>query len=131
MPVHPTIEDMKKLILIIILFASALIVAGCYYDNETILYGAEECKTDSVTYSGAVKEIIQQNCLSCHSQAMNSGGITLETQAQLKAQADNGNLVGAITHSSGYSPMPKNSPQLSDCDIEVIRTWVESGALNN
>jgi len=44
---------------------------------------------------------------------------------------DNGKLLGAVTHASGYSPMPKNQAQLSDCNIQKITNWINKGALNN
>jgi hypothetical protein len=57
--------------------------------------------------------------------------VILETHRQVKALADNGTLAGVITHSSGFSPMPKNAPQLSQCNIDAILQWIEPGAPNN
>lgn len=122
---------MRKLIVPVIFMVGLLSLTNCYYDNEEYLYGEEQCSTDSVTFSGTILPIIQNNCISCHSDAVNSGGITLETFAQVRMQASNGNLLGVVTHSSGFSPMPKNSPKLSDCNIEAIRKWIESGTVNN
>jgi hypothetical protein len=45
--------------------------------------------------------------------------------------ADNGKLVGAITHAAGFLPMPQSAPKLSDCNINKIKDWVNRGALNN
>lgn len=106
-------------------------LTGCYYDNEEKLYGMQACPTEDVTFSGTIAPILSSNCLSCHSESLRSGGIALETYAQVKAVADQGALLGAVTHSSGFSPMPKNAPQLSDCNIDAIRQWVEAGSLNN
>jgi mono/diheme cytochrome c family protein len=91
----------------------------------------EQCSTDSVTYEGTISTIIKDNCVSCHGQSLQSGGIRLDTYQHVKAQADNGNLLGVITHSSGFSPMPKNAPQLSECNIAAISKWIEGGGLNN
>jgi hypothetical protein len=104
---------------------------NCYYDNEEALYGIEQCSTDSVTYVATIAPIIQNNCISCHSQSVNSGGVTLETYAQVRSRADDGVLLGVVAHSSGFSPMPKNSPKLSECNIAAIRQWIEDGSLNN
>lgn len=122
---------MRKTGFIILMLTVAIVFPGCYYDNEIKLYGVEECSTEPSTYSGTVSVIISNNCLSCHSQSVSSGGITLETYNQVKAQADNGNLLGVISHSSGFSPMPKNGPQLSECNITAIRQWIEGGTLND
>lgn len=109
----------------------ALISTQCYYDNEELLYGVEQCSTEPSTYSGNVAVIIRNNCLVCHGASVASGGVTLETHSQVKTLADNGTLAGVITHSSGFSPMPKNAQQLSKCNIDAILQWIEAGAPNN
>jgi hypothetical protein len=62
---------------------------------------------------------------------MASGNVKLETWADVKIYADNGSLLGSITHQGGYSPMPKGSAKLEDCPIAVIQKWIEMGAPNN
>jgi mono/diheme cytochrome c family protein len=114
--------------LLTLLLATA---SGCYYDNEAVLYGAQECVPDAPTYSTTIAPLIGRNCLSCHGQASSNGGIALETYTQVIAQVESGRLMGAITHSNGFSPMPKNSRQLSECDINAIRTWIDAGAPEN
>jgi hypothetical protein len=109
----------------------ALTLTNCYYDNEEALYGVEQCSTEPVTYAGTISGILQRNCLSCHSQSANSGGVVLETYAQVKVQATSGKLVGVVSHAPGFSSMPKNAPQLSECNVSAIRQWVEAGALDN
>lgn len=126
-----TIRQMKKIEIFILLIVSISLLWGCYYDNEEALYGVPECSAEPVTYSTKISSIISKNCISCHSTAAANGGITLETYAHVKSQADNGKLVGSVTHASGFSPMPKNAPQLSECDITAIRNWVQGGSLNN
>jgi mono/diheme cytochrome c family protein len=113
-----------------ILFLS-MTFGSCYYDNEAALYGEEICSPDEATYSGTIAPIISNSCLSCHSQSVASGGVVLSDYAGVKQQAQNGKLIGTITHSGGFSPMPQNAPQLSDCKINAIRSWIDSGALNN
>jgi uncharacterized membrane protein len=122
---------MRSILTGVISFFSIQLLCNCYYDNEEALYGVEVCSEETATYSGSVSAIIENNCLVCHSQSENSGGITLETHAQVKAHAERGALLGAVSHSGGFSPMPKNAPKLSDCDISAIRMWIEGGAQNN
>jgi hypothetical protein len=107
------------------------ITSGCYYDNEAVLYGVQECVPDAPTYSTTIAPLISRNCLSCHNQASSNGGIALETYSQVITQVESGRLMGAITHSSGFSPMPKNSQQLSECNINAIRTWIDAGTPEN
>jgi len=117
---------MKKYFLYLLLF-----LAGCYYDVEEELYPTLECQTESVTYSNQVLDIIEGACYNCHDAASNFGNITLEGYDELKKYVDNGQLLGAIRHDAGFSPMPKNEAQLLECDVEKIEVWVNEGAPNN
>ena len=107
------------------------LASACYYDNEASLYGEAICSDEEPTYAATVVPILNRNCMSCHSQAVAEGGVVLETYSGVNQQAENGKLLGAITHASGFSPMPKNAPQLRECDINAIRAWIDSGAINN
>lgn len=121
---------MNKLILIWISI-SILTLTACYYDVEEDIYPTLACATDNVTYSGTIAPLLQANCLTCHSAAANFGNITLEGYTQVKRYVDNGQLMGAVRHESGFSPMPKNQPRMADCNIEKIARWITDGALNN
>jgi uncharacterized membrane protein len=88
------------------------------------------CDTTQFTYT-AVKKIIDAKCINCHSGTAPSGGLNYSTYAGLKAVADAGRLLGAITHSAGYTPMPFQQPKLDDCKITQIKKWIQSGAPNN
>ena len=114
--------------LTISILAAALLLGSCYYDVEEELYPTLECNTVNVTYSAVVEPIIKAKCYKCHSAAINSGNITLEGYAQLKVFAADGSLLGAIKHSPGYSPMPKNEAQMVECDIAKVEAWVAAGA---
>jgi mono/diheme cytochrome c family protein len=120
---------MKSQSVITVIFA--MVVSSCYYDNEALLYGAQSCDTTHVTYALTIAPILNSNCLQCHSQAASNGGIVLEGYSNVKSHVDNGKLIGAISHANGFSPMPKNAPQLSTCDIEKIKNWISNGTINN
>jgi mono/diheme cytochrome c family protein len=105
--------------------------AGCYYDNAADLYGEAECSEGESTYSASVAPILNKNCMSCHSQAVAEGGVILQTYSEVKQQAESGKLLGTITHAGGFSPMPKDAPQLPECDLNAIRAWIDAGAANN
>ena len=125
---------MKKNIFYLILSGSLASLSGCYNDTEEQLYGASVCNLDIVTYALSVQPIISNNCYACHSQAnapANGSGIVLEGYAKLIIAVNNGLLVESISHGPNASPMPKNAPKLSDCKINTIKKWIESGALNN
>jgi len=107
---------------------------ACTYHNEEELYGnaaINPCDTVTVTYALDVQPVLQSNCYSCHNQSLSSGGINLDGYNQTKAIAQSGRLVGAISHATGFSPMPKSGSKLSDCTITKISRWVEAGMPQN
>lgn len=130
-------NKLKIISLIMILFVVFFSLEGCYYDNEEELYPASaECITDNMSFASNVWPLINASCIGCHSGANPSGGISLESYADVNAAAqinpgNYGSLYGAISHASGNSPMPKNSDKLADCTIAQIKAWIDQGALDN
>lgn len=120
-------------ILMITFMGATIILAGCYYDVESELYGATgPCDTANVRYSTAVVGLLQNyGCLGCHSGVSASGGIRLDGYSNVKIMADNGKLFGAINHSNGFSPMPQGGNKMLPCDINKIKTWIDAGSPNN
>lgn len=92
---------------------------------------AAACDTSVFTFSGAVKNTIQNKCVGCHNPASLGGNIDLSTYNGVKIVALDGRLFGSVAQLSGYKPMPQNSPKLSDCEIRQIQKWINAGALNN
>lgn len=128
---------MKKTItslLLLTMFAIALI-AGCAKTSEDKLAAGSStaCDTTSVSYSAAITPILQANCYSCHGSSSNggSGGIILEGYNNLLKWAQNGYLVGNVTHAPGYVAMPYGKDKLPDCEVNKIVAWVNQGARNN
>lgn len=91
------------------------------------------CDTVNMKYIANVVPILQSHCYECHgtNTSAGSGGIVLQGYDELKSKADNGQLVGVITHAAGFPAMPSNKPKLSDCDINIIKSWINNGAQNN
>lgn len=89
------------------------------------------CDTALFTYSGAIKPLLDTKCTGCHNPANLGGNIDVSNYTAVRTVALNGKLYGSVAHQSGYSPMPKNSAKLSDCEIRQIQLWVNAGALNN
>ena len=104
---------------------------------DWISQGAQEngcdgaCDTTSVTLSGSVRPILELHCTGCHSGASPQGGISLVNYSDIKARADDGSLLGSISHDVAWSAMPKNQDKLPDCKIATIRIWIEDGAPDN
>ncbi len=120
--------------ILFVLLAGMIVLTGCYYDKEELLYGAPAPCTDStgtISYATKVVPILQTNCYGCHSGASPSGGQPMGNYNADKTMALNGKLLGVITHATGYSPMPKGGSKLSNCNIAVVRKWIQAGAPNN
>jgi hypothetical protein len=103
---------------------------GAHNDTDCIV----NCDTTKFTYSGAIAPMMKTYCNSCHattSAATAGGGIILDTYASILVQAQNGKLLGAISHNSGFIYMPQGGVKLSDCKITQVSKWIAAGALNN
>ncbi len=112
-----------------------LLTAACYRDNAEELYpqvpGSGNCDLSNVTYQATIAPVMVSSCNSCHTGASASGGVITNTYEGLKSIALNGKLYGAVSHNSGYSPMPQNGNKLDACTIDKIKAWIDAGALQN
>jgi uncharacterized membrane protein len=124
---------MKKIISILsALLLLAVLFFACSKENEQALQNNHTaCDTTAASYSAHVKPILENECYACHTSSIASGGIVLDTYSGVKTVASNGRLVGAVTHSSGFTPMPLGRTKISDCNINTIKAWVNRGMVNN
>jgi mono/diheme cytochrome c family protein len=125
-----------KIILPVLFISMCMIsLSSCYYDKEELLYRNSNAPctdtTGTVSYAQKVVPVLQQYCYTCHSGSFPSGNIAMGTYAADKTIAQNGKLYGTINHSSGYVPMPEAAPKLSNCQIAVIKKWINNGIPNN
>lgn len=90
-----------------------------------------DCDESIFTFSGAVSQIIADNCAGCHSGGSPSAGISLTTYEEIETSALSGALFGVINHDGGYAPMPYGLAKLSDCKINQVKQWIDNGALND
>ncbi len=125
---------MKKCLqgFLIILTTISLFYAGCKHDPVVSPDpgGGNDCDTLNVTYNGTIYPLMQQYCLGCHSGATPSAGIDLNNYSVVAQLAQNGALLGAIRHESGYTAMPQNGIKLSDCDIAKFEIWIRDTTFN-
>lgn len=89
------------------------------------------CDTAVFTYSIAIKNIMGNKCVGCHNPSSLGGNIDLSAYNGIRTVALNGKLYGSVANQLGYSPMPKNSAKLSDCEIRQIQKWINAGSQNN
>ena len=124
-----------KLSFAVLFISISLLISSCYYDKADLLYGGntDPCTDSSgtVSYAQKVVPLLQQYCYSCHTGTFPSGNQLMGTYTADKAMALNGKLYGTIAHTAGYSPMPQGMAKMSNCQIAVIKKWIDSGTLNN
>ena len=89
------------------------------------------CETVDVSFSQTVLPILETHCTGCHGSASPQANIDLSNYDGVKAVADNGRLVGAISHDDSFSNMPQGGNKLPDCTIDQIEAWADDGAPDN
>ena len=121
----------KTLIGIIITVIVLIFLQNCTYEKDALIISPDCPDALNVSYAASVRPLLQANCFSCHGNGSSLGDVSLETYDQVKQVAVSGRLLGAISHSQGFEPMPQGAARLSDCSIKTVEAWIEEGAQNN
>lgn len=114
-------------LLITAVILTALSVS-CYYDTEESLYpNFIGCQTDTakITYADYISPMLDNNCLNCHGSKVakdRGGNINLEGYQNVVDNKDY--ILGSIRHDKNNKPMPKDSPKLEDCYIQMFEIWM-------
>jgi hypothetical protein len=94
-----------------------------------------------ITYQEHVSAVFRSRCGACHNPDKQKGGLNLDNYGSAMqgggsgkviepGDADSSTLVLVISHKE-EPKMPPNSPKIPDAEIELIRKWIEGGALEN
>lgn len=98
---------------------------------------------ESVSYYSHIRPIFQAHCQGCHQPAKQGGTYVMTSfelltkggesgdAAVVPGKPDASNLFQQITPANGEAAMPKGKPPLSDADRQLIRRWIEQGALDD
>jgi len=127
----------KSFALLSTLLFLSLLNPGCYYDKEELLYvDSVACDTLRVSYKEEIEPIINLSCYGCHSndQSQVAGaGISLEGHSNFSSftSQNTDRFLGAVKHEASYSPMPKGTAKLTECEISKLEAWFNDGRLNN
>lgn len=97
--------------------------------NNACINTTTACIITNMSFTNNVLPIFASNCNGCHNSTTPAGGINLTNYTGTKASI--ARLVGSISHTAGYSPMPSSATKLSSCDINKITAWISQGAINN
>jgi hypothetical protein len=114
-------------------FSLYILVAlfACSKNVEEELNPNNNCITTDISFQNDVTPILSANCFGCHSTSAAFGNIILDNYEEVIKVINDGRFLGAIKHEFGFSPMPKNASQLSECNIDKIASWLAIGAPNN
>ncbi len=118
-----------------IMFASAFLftlvmVISCKKDKVSTVSVNPNCP-DTISFSATVLPLITQNCSTsgCHDAGSGSAGYTLTSHQDISPSANQ--VLGAMRHDAGFSPMPAGAPKLADSLIQYVECWIAQGKLNN
>jgi hypothetical protein len=99
------------------------------------------CDPDSVYFQNQVLPILVSNCTEpgCHSAADHQEGVVLDSYQSLLSTVEHvtqndwgeNKLIRSLEETDLEDRMPQNKPPLSTEQINLIKTWVIQGALNN
>lgn len=100
--------------------------------NTTNCVSTGPCEIPTpVSFKNDIIPIIDNYCYGCHNTADPQGGYSYSTHAETLKSVNDGTLLGSIRFESGYVAMPENSNKMPSCNIDLIRVWIEEGALDN
>ena len=90
------------------------------------------CLFAQIDYETEIQTLFNNNCISCHG---NSGGLSLESYANLMTGGNSGTVIISGDHSNSLlwerinnGQMPPNG-QLPSSNIDLIVAWIDEGAL--
>jgi hypothetical protein len=84
--------------------------------------------SDTITYESKIKDIISNNCISCHSGSSPQGNLLLENYNQVRSASENGTLIQRINDVS--NPMPTTGLMPSS-KRAFFDEWVQDAFLEN
>lgn len=107
-----------------VLFAFAL-AAGCDDEVAPDGDGGLPSGCTELTYLNFGKPLLDSKCVNCHAGSSASGGVRLDTLAEVRA-----NATEVIMHAVYQFPpaMPYNQPALPLADLEKLQEWLDCGA---
>ena len=129
---------MKKLFQFILMIIMGLAINACYYDafpEEVIIDDPGNTPTEDVSYQSDIIPLWAQ-CVGCHSgneppdlRDANSYNDLLNGFV-VPGNADASTLYKSLLGIDGVSLMPPGS-QWPDAKINLVKDWINQGALNN
>ena len=98
---------------------------------------------DAYVYKDVVQFILDKNCVSCHGETKQKGGLRLDAFDKIIAGGKSGKIINLnqlekselirrilLQESDDKHMPPKGKLQLNDFEIEILKWWVKNGADN-
>lgn len=117
--------------IVVMVMGLGFYLQGCTYDKEIAAPLSNCSDTLNVSFLTRVQPLLMANCYACHGNGASQGNVSLENFEKVKQVALSGRLLGAISHTAGFAPMPVGAAKLSACDITAVNTWIQEGTQNN
>lgn len=107
------------------------------------LIGSDSSAAPLPSFSKDVLPILRAQCFGCHQDAKKQGGYLMTrfqdmlqggestSIAIVPGKANESHLIHEITPVDGKAAMPKTGKSLSEVEIDVIRRWIDGGAIND
>ncbi len=126
-----------------IVFSTAALFFLMVDAKASRLLGDETTKVSSPSFAKEVLPILRANCFGCHQDSKKLGGyIMTDFQILLKGgesgsaaivpgKSAESHLIREIVPVEGKAEMPKKGKPLSDVEIDIIKRWVDAGAIND
>jgi uncharacterized membrane protein len=98
--------------------------------DKTVPAEPLECD-DVISFEQHVQPIIMNSCATtgCHSASSSANNMVFESYESVFEYRDE--ILKAVRHESGVTPMPIGADQLSEIEIQNIACWIAQGASNN
>ena len=120
---------MKKITLLSFLIIATIF--SCSYNSEDDLT-EDIIIEDLVNYEDNIKSIIDNNCISCHSDPpINGAPISLTTYNNVKNAVENRDLIERIETNDTGLLMPFGGPRLPQNLIDLVIQWEAEGLQEN
>ncbi|HEY2933791.1 MAG TPA: c-type cytochrome domain-containing protein [Acidobacteriota bacterium] len=115
----------------------ALIALSCLFPLRLHSSAA----ADEVSFTNDIYPILTDRCLGCHQPTTKSGGLVMTSYADFKQGGKHGtsfvpgradaSVVMKFISGELEPRMPKNMAPLSDLEVELIRKWIQQGAVDD
>ncbi len=110
-----------------------LVLVSCSKDDKNPDY-IKEANCASVnasanTYDLFVRSVMSASCAfgGCHDAGSKAGGVDLSNYAGVKKAFESQDLLCAVNHGKGCSPMPKGGQKLSADVLTRLACWARNG----